>query len=184
MSIKKIIAGFSVAAIALMMVPDAWAGSTVRDGEYQLRYAAGHQQDRETHQTSGTVSAGVVDNTYTTCPAERDQRSGAGAEAPILFGSTQAGQHHPDQRFEVLTRFEYPARPRHLRPSARVTLATATCKYGAGAAGSCVIPDGCCSTAAGTVSARRRGCAAVATQARASTYACSAHVPLTIVYYL
>ena len=130
MSIKNVLAGLSAAAVALVMVPDAWSAnqSVTANIRFDNPMTITKNQDID----FGSVQAGVAD-TYTISPTGVTSHSGAGA---FLFGTPQAANitisGSTTQTLNI-TAGGFVA-------SAHVTPSNATCKYGAAAAGSCTIP--------------------------------------------
>lgn len=129
MKIKKFLAAFSVAAVALVADPSAW--SATQSVTANIRFDTPLAITLNNNIDFGSVQAGVAD-TYTISPTGATSHSGSGA---FLFGTPTAGSvgivGSTTQTLNITSSFTN---------SAHVTLANATCKYGAGAAGSCTIP--------------------------------------------
>ena len=141
MNIKNLMAGLSVAAIALMTVPSAWSASSVVNAH--IAFDTPLSVSTVSDINFGTVQAGLgTSATYTISPTGATSNT-AGA---FLFGSPLPGQvtiaGSTSQAVQINT---------VLTPSAHVTLANATCKYGAAAAGSCAISNAAAPGAATTM---------------------------------
>ncbi len=169
MKIQNILAGLSVAAIALVMVPDAW--SATQSVTANIRFDTPLNITKTQDIDFGSVQASTAD-TYTISPTGSTSHSGSGA---YLFGSphaasiTLAGSTTNTMNISVGS---YTA-------NNGVTPANATCKYGSGAAGSCAIPAAA-APGAGTTLLVGADVTADGTQAAGTTAAPT--FTLTIVY--
>jgi hypothetical protein len=129
MSIKNILAGLSVAAIALVMVPNAW--SATQSVTANIRFDTPLNLNKTQDIDFKSVTAGVAD-VYTISPTGTTSHSGSGA---FLFGVPQAASitvSGSTTQTMTIAASGYTA-------SNGVTPSNATCKYGAAAAGSCAI---------------------------------------------
>ena len=130
MKMQQIFAALSVAAIALVIVPDAW--SATQSVTANIRFDTPLSLNKTADIDFASVQAGVAD-TYTISPTGVTSHSGAGA---YLFGSPHAASitvaGSATQTLSISAG--------SFVASAHVTPANATCKYGAAAAGSCTIP--------------------------------------------
>jgi hypothetical protein len=130
MNIKKVFAGLSIAALALVMTPEAW--SATQSVTANIRFDTPLTLNKTADIDFGSVQAGVAD-TYTISPTGATSHSGSGA---YLFGSPHAASitvSGSSTQTLNISAGSYTA-------STHVTPSNATCKYGAAAAGSCTIP--------------------------------------------
>jgi hypothetical protein len=169
MKIQKLLAGLSVAVIALMVVPDAW--SATQSVTANMRFDTPLNINKKADIDFKSVTAGVAD-TYTISPTGTTSHSGSGA---FLFGTPNAASitlgGSTTQTLNI-SAGSYTA-------NAGVTPANATCKYGAAAAGSCTIPA---AAAPGASTTLLVGVDAVVDGTQAANSTAAPTFTLTIVY--
>jgi len=171
MNIRKFCAGLSVAAMGLMIVPAAW--SATQSVTANIRFDSPLTITKTQDIDYGSVTAGQ-NNTYTISPTGATSVSGSGT-GTYLFGAPHAASINIAGSTTDTLNISVGG----YTANNGVTPANATCKYGAGAAGSCSIAAAA-SPSAGTTLLVGADVTADGTQAAGTSAAPT--FTLTIVY--
>lgn len=131
-NITKFMAGLSVAVIALVTVPNAWSATQPVTANIKFDTPLGVNKTQDIDY--GSVTAGQ-NNTYTISPTGATSVTGSGSGA-YLFGTA----HAASITLSGSTTDTLNINVGGYTANNGVTPANATCKYGSGSAGSCVIP--------------------------------------------